>query len=546
MLLTYYTLRALAAEWHAALVGCMVADAYSQNRAELSIALVGEEESTLVVVARPELRLLFRNPGTGRARRNSASLFEAAHGQRVEAIRTADRDRFVFVELEGGLSFQVQLFGPRPNVFLVEEDRVVEAFQEGEDWAGESAPAPRAAPAVETLAAFEARWNDGRKTLAQAVAGAIPLFDRSLADEAVARSGIAAESPADASTGDRAVLFEAVQSLQADLAEPHPHVLWRGTRAEAFSLVMPHELDGRRAETFETVDEATRIYARRSLAQERFDALYRPLEKRLAAATRKLRRSADRMFEELGQPSRADGYERFGHLLMAQATGEPPGHESVDLPDLLGDGESVTIPLDPALSGVENAERYYDKARRTRAARAHAETRWEAVDADAGVAEALLERLRAHNTLADLQSFLDAEKGAIADVVGREGTGEETEPFRRFPLPGGWEAWVGKNARGNAALTTRHAQPHDLWLHARGVPGSHVVVRRHGKAETVEPRAIEAAAVLAAWFSDAKTQSLAPVTVTERKYVRPIKGGPPGLVRVDREDVVLVEPKGPG
>jgi predicted ribosome quality control (RQC) complex YloA/Tae2 family protein len=50
------------------------------------------------------------------------------------------------------------------------------------------------------------------------------------------------------------------------------------------------------------------------------------------------------------------------------------------------------------------------------------------------------------------------------------------------------------------------------------------------------------AAAIAAHFSDAKTQSLVPVIVTERKYVRPVKGGAPGLVRIDREDVVLVEP----
>src|SRR5690606_11068507 len=144
-----------------------------------------------------------------------------------------------------------------------------------------------------------------------------------------------------------------------------------------------------------------------------------------------------------------------------------------------------------------------------------------------------------------LEAFVDEEKEALERLLGREGAGEEAEPFRRFPLPGGLEAWVGKNAKGNAALTTRYAQPHDLWLHARGVAGSHVVVRRPSRTETPDRRAVEAAAALAAYFSQARTQPLAPVTVTERKYVRPVKGGPPGLVRVDREDVVMVAPRRP-
>ncbi len=543
MLLTYYTLAALAAEWDAALRGLPVADAYSQNRAELSLAL--GDEATLVVVARPELRLLFRNPGTGRARRNSASVFEPAHGRTVEAVRTAARDRVVFVEIEGGASFQIQLFGPKPNVFLVEDGRVAEAFQEGADREGEAAPAPRAAPVVDSFEDFEARWRANRKTVAQAVQSALPLFDRTLAGEAVHRAAVEAEAPATCSEAERRALFEAARALEAELATPSPRIYWRGTRAEEFALTALHHLGGLREERFETVDEAARVFARRSLAQQRFDAVYRPLEQKLAASAQRLRRSADRMLDELDSPSRAETYEAYGHLLMAQATAAPPGREEIELPDILGGGAPVTIPLDPARSGVENAERFYDRARRTRAARTHAETRWESVQSDAETAEALLERLRALDKLPELEAFVGEEKDALERFLGREGAGEEAEPFRRYPLPGGLEAWVGKNAKGNAALTTKYAQPHDLWLHARGVTGSHVVVRRHGKTETPGREAVEAAAALAAYFSQARTQPLAPVTVTERKYVRPVKGGPPGLVRVDREEVVMVEPRRP-
>ena len=166
--------------------------------------------------------------------------------------------------------------------------------------------------------------------------------------------------------------------------------------------------------------------------------------------------------------------------------------------------------------------------------------------ADAEAAATLLARLRALDTLPDLEAFVADEKAALEAFTGREGAGEAREPFRRFPLPGGLEAWVGKHAKGNAELTTRYASPHDLWLHARGVPGSHVVVRRPSKTVMPDRRAVEMAAALAAHYSDARTQALVPVIVTERKYVRPVKGGPPGLVRVDREDVILVEPKRPG
>ena len=148
--------------------------------------------------------------------------------------------------------------------------------------------------------------------------------------------------------------------------------------------------DGLREESFDTVDEAVRIFSRRSLAQQRFDALYRPLEQKLAAAADRLARSAERMLDELEQPEPGRDVRDLRPPADGAAGAARPRPRGRHRPDIIDGGEPVTIPLDPALSGIENAERYYDKARRTRAARAHAETRWESVQADAEAAAALL------------------------------------------------------------------------------------------------------------------------------------------------------------
>ncbi|NNF58619.1 MAG: DUF814 domain-containing protein [Rhodothermaceae bacterium] len=542
--MTYFTLHALAAEWDASLRGAVLSDAWTQSVGELSLALATDENAwTVRVRCDPTQPLLFRTEGHGRARRNTASVFESAHGQAITSVRTAERDRFVFFDFADGRALQVQLFGPRPNVFLVDAGgTVAAAFLRDADWAGEPAPVPRPAPEVDTLEAFTARWRPERKTLSQAVAAAIPLFDRALADEAIRR---AERDPTEPPHVDAAVqhrLFEAARALTVDLAEPRPIVYWRGEIAEAFALVPRTDPpEGWRAEPFETVDAALRVFARRQLGQQRFQRAYRPLEAALEAAHRKRARSAEAMLAQLGQPSRADRYEAWGHLLMAQATKAGPGRETITLNNILGDGAPVTIPLDPAQSAIENAERYYAKARQTREARRHAEARWEAVHAEAETAAALLARLRAVDRYDALQTFLADEKQALASFLRPEATGEGALPYRRFAVQG-WEVRVGKNAKGNQVLTTRHAGPHDLWLHARGVAGSHVVVHRPSRTATVPKPVVETAARIAAHFSKAKSQALVPVIVTERKYVRPIKGGPPGLVRVDREDVMLVEP----
>jgi predicted ribosome quality control (RQC) complex YloA/Tae2 family protein len=546
---TYFLLHALAAEWDASLRGAVLADAWSQSAGELSLRFEGPRgEWTVRVHCDPALPLLFRTEGGGRARRNTASVFDGALGRPVAAVRTAERDRFVCFDLADGTALQLRLFGPQPNAWWVDaEGTIREAFLSGHEAAGDPAPAPRPAPEVATLDAFEARWRGAGRTLGQAVAAAVPLFDRALADEAARRAGLDPEAdPAGIGEAERQRLFEAVQALAEALEALRPVVYWRGEVAEHLALVPLLDPPAVwRAEPFATVDEAVRVWARRHLAQRRFEVAYRPLEAALEAAHRKRARSAEAMLEELGKPSRAERYERWGHLLMAQAAGEGPGRTEVTLPDLLGDGAPVTIPLDPARSAVENAERYYRRARQAREARRHAEIRWEGVQAESEATAALLDRLRRIGRYDDLQTFLREEADALARFAHPEAVGEERLPYRRFEVQG-WEVRVGKNARSNAALTTRHAGPHDLWLHARGVPGAHVVLRR--PARTVQPPkpVVEAAARIAAHFSEAKTQALVPVQVTERKYVRPVKGGAPGLVRVDREEVLLVEPGLPG
>jgi hypothetical protein len=116
VLLTYYTLARLAAEWDVALCGGRILEAWSQQRDELSLAVEGrgDETSTLVVVARPDRRLLFRNRSHGRARRHTASLFQDAEGSTIARIRNSIGNRgapWLILALLAGLAARSVLFG---------------------------------------------------------------------------------------------------------------------------------------------------------------------------------------------------------------------------------------------------------------------------------------------------------------------------------------------------------------------------------------------------------------------------------------------------
>jgi predicted ribosome quality control (RQC) complex YloA/Tae2 family protein len=112
-------------------------------------------------------------------------------------------------------------------------------------------------------------------------------------------------------------------------------------------------------------------------------------------------------------------------------------------------------------------------------------------------------------------------------------------PYREYHSAKGERIWVGKNAAGNDALTFSRAKPHDLWLHARGIPGSHVVVPL-AKGAPASQEVLLDAAHLALYHSDAKGEPRGEVSYTPVKFVHRVKGGAPGQVNYTREKTLLV------
>jgi predicted ribosome quality control (RQC) complex YloA/Tae2 family protein len=394
----------------------------------------------------------------------------------------------------------------------------------------------------DTFAAFEDRWRTNRNKTRQAVQSAVPLFGRTLAQETLHRAEVATAEPQDCTEAERRALFKAAMALRDALEQPEPVVYGDGPFPDAFALLPLRHRTEVPAERFGTVDAAVRAYVQRTLAKEHYHQLYDPLEETLERAAAHHRESAERMQSELESESRADQYERWGHLLMAQQDQVPEGAEEVTLPDLFEDGTPVTIDLDAAKSAVENAEHYYQRARRTRRSRAEAENRLDETLAKAERAEQLLDELRAIDTLKGIKHFRKEKQEALAPFMDRGEADVDRFPYRRFDLGDGFEVWVGKNARQNHELTFHASQKYDLWMHAREVPGAHTVLHLPNRDAEPGKRRIHVAAAIAAHYSKARGSGLVPVMVTERKYVTSPKGAAPGVVRVDREDVVMVEP----
>ncbi len=219
-------------------------------------------------------------------------------------------------------------------------------------------------------------------------------------------------------------------------------------------------------------------------------------------------------------------------LLLARADEVPAGAERVTLAGWAG--EPVELALDPRKTAAANAQARYDQARR-RQARAERAARLgpELDEAVAGAEAALAE-------LPDLSDAEVAERLAVRERETKRGLQRARAPGIRFTGPHGLEVVVGRNARDNDAVTFGVAKSRDLWLHAQGYRGSHVIVRSGGR--EVPWETVLFAARLAAGHSEARREARVAVDYTERKNVWRHRGGAPGAVDFAHHKTVVVAP----
>jgi predicted ribosome quality control (RQC) complex YloA/Tae2 family protein len=224
----------------------------------------------------------------------------------------------------------------------------------------------------------------------------------------------------------------------------------------------------------------------------------------------------------------------------------------VELENIYNDDRSIVlIRLDQRLTPAQNAEHYFDKSKK---AKAGAEEKLEYQDDVRERWELLRELLDRVGDLQTHEQFAEftasnreqLKRLGYKGVIGEEREPKEKPPFRTFIVTGGFQVWVGKNSENNDLLTLKYARPGDLWFHARGSSGSHVVLRSGtGKGEPSR-RALEETASIAAFYSKMKTAKHVPVAMTEKKYVRKPRGAPAGTVVIEREKLLFVNPHLPG
>ncbi|UCG39165.1 MAG: DUF814 domain-containing protein, partial [bacterium] len=334
-----------------------------------------------------------------------------------------------------------------------------------------------------------------------------------------------------ASGGGRRGLLDALKAMLASATGEKGYLYHAGAAAHLSPFEPVVDVDGDRVEPFVPFSAAARAWPGSVPATEPGkgrdvellqDGLRRR-EREIEAALSKLHSEQERCLES-GQ------VRLMAETLLVHTSQVPHGASSALLPSPYDAGVKLNIPLDPALSAHENANRLFARARRLKRGLEEVKGRRDALKEEKARLEAAIRTLSDTGDADPARELLGPEAHGQT-FKGRRASRTRIGPGRRY-IEGGFTILVGRSAVDNERVTFQVAGPGDLWLHARDHPGSHVVILTE-KRQVPDP-VLYRAAELAAEGSGARNESTPEIMVTERKWVKKIRGGRPGQVAVER------------
>lgn len=382
------------------------------------------------------------------------------------------------------------------------------------------------------------------KSIYMNFAGISPL----IAEEIILRASLLSQAPS-TSLGELEYthLFHTIQNLLEDINTHNftPNIIYKGEEAIEFSSINLYSYEGKeyKKESFDSVSKMLYdFYSSREafvLNRQKSSDLRRIVNTALERASKKY----DLQEKQLQDADKKDIYRVYGDLLNTYGYSLKGGESSFTTENFYDDNKKITIPLDKNKSAKENAKKYYDKyAKLSRTTKALSE-----------------EILKTKNDMEHLQSIQTALEVSSDDeslsqirqelvdfgYIKKHSSAKKqkiaSHPYH-YISSDGYDIYVGKNNYQNEELTFKVATGNDWWFHAKGMPGSHVILKSNNE-EELPDRAYEEAAALAAFYSKAKDADKVEVDYIQKKNIKKVAGAAPGFVIYHSNWSMVATPK---
>ena len=566
MYLDFFTLAALVEELQAQLVGGRIQDVLDVDETGLGLEIYAQRQRHWLYLSAdnrvPRLHLLpvRLRRGLNKPLPVGLLLRRYVEGGRLTQISQPPWERVVQFDIagpEGAVQIVVEPMERRSNVLLLQDGVILECVRRvhaDENRMRTSLPSHDYMPpppqrghhdplklSMDELHGMLVQNENPKRRTHQILSGGLLGVSPLLAKEAVYRSGVAVNQRAQDAQAE--ALWPALRTILEPLAarDWQPGLAGDVEQPTAFS-VYPLQSMPDWCPTA-SVNEVLVAWFGAVTGRDAYQAAKLPVAEALRNARARLEARQAALQRSLTDERERERLRQSGELLLAYqytlAHGQTELRAQYD-----PDGPELVIPLDTGLTPLENAQRYFNRYEKTKRALKD-------------VPRLLRQTTRQLQTLVQLDCDLElasswpdineVQSALQAQGLWRSGRtvrpGGQRSAALRLVTPDGFVIWVGRNSRQNEQVTFERGTGADLWLHARGVPGAHVIVREDGR--PIPESVIEQAAALAAWFSPQRDEVRVTVDVTQRRHVRRIRGAGQGMVSYRNEHTLSVRPRSP-
>ncbi|EOS7855801.1 fibronectin-binding protein EfbA [Enterococcus hirae] len=276
--------------------------------------------------------------------------------------------------------------------------------------------------------------------------------------------------------------------------------------------------------------------AEKDRAKQQGGELIRKIENELKRNRNKLKKRE----QTLKDSENAEDYRRDGELLTTFMAQVPRGANEVTLPNYYEEDRPITIKLDPALTPNQNAQKYFHRYQKLKNAVKLIGKQIEEAKNEIDYLESVLSQLEIAGPM-DIEVIKEelTAEGYLKKNSSKKQKRKKPSQPDQYLSTDGTLILVGKNNLQNDQLSLKTAKKTDYWLHAKNIPGSHVII----KSDKPSDETITEAAELAAYFSKYRHSAQVPVDLVQVKHLRKPNGAKPGYVIYENQKTIIVTPE---
>lgn len=472
---------------------------------------------------------------------------------RITSITQPDMERILVFEIEhlddlGDLRHKkliIELMGKHSNIIFCNSDgKIIDSIKHissmmsslrevlpGRDYCIPATQDDRLNPLEVTEEAFMDMVMKKPTSITKALYSSFTGLSPLLASEICHRSSIDGDMPVDSLDDDgKKHLFNNLTWIAEDVKSHtyKPNIIFKGKEPIDFSCIELTQFSDYDAKNFDSISQVLEEYYASKNVYTRIRQKSVDLRKIVSTALDRNRKKYQLQEKQLKDTEKRDKYKVCGELIHTYGYGLEEGAKKLEALNYYTN-EMITIPLDSQLDAKGNAQKYFDRYNKLKRT-------YEALTKLTEETKTEIEHLESISTALDIALTEDdlvqiKEELIEFGYIKRKKTDKKakikSKPFH-YRSSDGYDIYVGKNNYQNDELTFKFATGNDWWFHAKGAPGSHVIVKA---GQGLPPdRTFEEAARLAAWYSSHRGADKVEVDYVEKKQVKKVNGGKPGFV----------------